>query len=244
MDDTTNLTRVNRDSGRNVLGPYGVIYRTAIERIPNTTATALYALLITYAHDGLAWPHQMTLAETLDISERTVIRELQTLIKAGLIAKRPRLDRGRKVGSEYLILAPEVTPMSPPTEVTPMSRTEVTPMSLPIPYEQSLEHSASRRVNPRPRDLLFDAICDVCSYDVNALTKTESGRVARAAAELRQLSPPAEPEDVLTFGRSWAQTSRYRCTPQAITGNWQRIMSADRAAQRAERRRRNDMGVA
>jgi hypothetical protein len=132
-----------------------------------------------------------------------------------------------------------------------MSTTDATPMSLrhardPSPVlEQSLEHGA-RVKRARERDLLFDAVCEACSYDVNQLTKTESGRVARACAELRQLAPPPEPADVLAFGRTWRRTSGpgYACTPQTITGNWQRVMRADERERRAARQRRNDQGVA
>lgn len=231
------------DSGRRALGPYGVVYRSEIERIPNPTAVALFALLVTYAHDGVAWPSQATLAEALKVSDRTVKREVATLIAAGVLTKRPRLDRGRKIGTEYLVGSDMGVPSA---EVTPVSPTEVTPMALPIPLEQSLEHPAPpvpRR--PRARDLFFDAIVEVCGLDENNLTRSESGRVARAKAELMQLDPRPGPDEVRTFARAWRrQHPGIDLTPGAITGNWSRIMRADEQARRRERQRRNDMGVA
>lgn len=102
---------MSRSRGRSGIGRYGVLPLSVIERLSgNTTAIALYGLLAIHANsDGLAWPHQETLASILGVTDRTVRREVKTLEAAGLLEIRPRFsptNPKRKTGNEYVVVVP------------------------------------------------------------------------------------------------------------------------------------------
>lgn len=90
---------------------HAAVTAAALDRLQgNTTAQAVYVRLMLYANhkDGVAWPHQDTLAVEVGVSAPTVRRALGDIEAAGLLIRRPRIVKGRKVGNEYeVVMVPE-----------------------------------------------------------------------------------------------------------------------------------------
>lgn len=75
------------------------------------------------------------------------------------------------------------------------------------------------QANGRKRDLVFEAIAEVCGLDRSQLTDTERGRVNKAAKELREIN--ATPEGIHYRAREFVERwPGMDLTPQALTGNY------------------------
>lgn len=83
------------------------------------------------------------------------------------------------------------------------------------------EAEENSRAGASPTEL-FEALAEVCGFDVGALTRTERGRLNMALAELRERS--ATPADVRARGEEYRRKwPRVDLTPQAIVGNWSKL---------------------
>jgi len=70
----------------------------------------------------------------------------------------------------------------------------------------------------RPRDLLFEAVCDACLIDWHQLTDTERGKVNAATAQIRKAG--GTPSDIPTRAANYRATYTTPLTPMALAGNW------------------------
>ena len=68
-------------------------------------------------------------------------------------------------------------------------------------------------------DLIFEALASACKWDFTRLTRTERGRLNRAAKELRELG--VDPSEISARASAYCQTfPSCVLTPQALVGNW------------------------
>lgn len=116
-----------------------------------------------------------------------------------------------------------------PVSKTESSKTEVTPA----------------RRSSRERDLLFEAVVDVCGQDARRLTSSERGRINRALKDLRDVG--ATPEQIRKAATKWQTTyPGARLTATAIAANWTTIVppaEIDRCAICGQRTDRHDDDV-
>jgi len=70
----------------------------------------------------------------------------------------------------------------------------------------------------RPRDALFDAVCETCGIDHTLLTETERGKVNAAVGQIRKAG--ASPADVPIHGDNYRLHFTTPLTPMALAGNW------------------------
>lgn len=72
---------------------------------------------------------------------------------------------------------------------------------------------------PRPRDEVFEALIEVCGLDSSGLTKSERGRINKAAKELRDVG--ATPDGIraraTVYGQRWPDVDM---TPTALASNY------------------------
>lgn len=71
-----------------------------------------------------------------------------------------------------------------------------TPVPVPVPHKK--QHIGAEKA-PRPRDLLFDAIAEVCNVD----PATAGPSIAKVESALKKSTPPYTPEEVKAFGAKW-----------------------------------------
>jgi hypothetical protein len=94
-------------------------------------------------------------------------------------------------------------------------------------------------------DLVFEAVCAVCSIDWQAgITKDQRGRVNAAVKQLRDLYGEADaavPMMIYERAAAWAATyPEIPLTPQALTGNWSTILNAAEAAREKTKEKERD----
>lgn len=101
----------------------------------------------------------------------------------------------------------------------------------PAKGKQETSSPARERSTSRS-DPLFEVVCEVCGIDWRRpMPDTERGRVNRAVRELRTLD--ATPDQVRVIAGEFRRAyDGADLTPQAITGNWQRLASRIRARRR------------
>lgn len=122
----------------------------------------------------------------------------------------------------------------PGAHATPPRGADATPPLAHTPPEPSVEPS----VEPKPlatgvatdnetvvpaiktrRQQLFEALVDVCGYQLDELTRTARGRVNAAAKELDEIgaTPAGVVARAAVYKRTWPDVS---LTPQGLTGNY------------------------
>lgn len=70
----------------------------------------------------------------------------------------------------------------------------------------------------RPRDLLFEAVCDACLIDWHNLTDTERGKVNAATGQIRKAG--GTPADVPIHAANYRAMFTTPLTTNALAGNW------------------------
>lgn len=94
---------------------------------------------------------------------------------------------------------------------------------------------SSDTAGKRRRDEVFEAIVEVCGYELESLTRRARGRVNDAAKDLRGVG--AEPDDIRAFATFWRlHHPEADLTPQTISGNWPRFKSGELMTVRQARR--------
>lgn len=115
-----------------------------------------------------------------------------------------------------------------PGEVGPNSGTstdqvgEILPAVLVLESELELEQESESLAldqrKGRPRDFLFEALCDVASIDRDELTEVERGKLNKACHLLRAVN--ADPLDVPRRAVNYALRFNKQPTPMALAGQW------------------------
>jgi hypothetical protein len=155
------------------------------------TRKAVFLLLADYADDkGRAWPSQETVAETLEMSERTVRSAIAALVEDGLLSRKPRWRPDGTRGTDILKFDMDL-----------VNRQEI-PVNGEQPANDSRTTGKSRRNNRQmpPNQPAGDAGLEPSlepSLDpsLNVSEATASGRPAIAA----------QPVDLSDKDRLWAE---------------------------------------
>lgn len=94
--------------------------------------------------------------------------------------------------------------------------------SRPVSKTESSKTEVTLAPRARGRDLLFEAVVEVCGQDARRLTSSERGRINKALKDLREVG--ATPEQVRKAASRWTTTyPSARLTPTAIAANWTTI---------------------
>lgn len=194
--------------------------------------------------DGWCWPSLKTLAVECRVSVATVQRAINALEGADELAV---FRRGKRATNVYRVLVGTPAVAAAPShlgvaadsqvsvhsdhspgggECAPVHRVSVHSCATRSVIEPSEEGDTSEQVSPavavslRPRDLLFEAVVEVCGWDPLALTSQARGWVNGALPELRRLG--ASPDEVRWKGRVYRANdpSGKRPTPSALVKHW------------------------
>lgn len=85
---------------------------------------------------------------------------------------------------------------------------------------RSFSLQSERQAVPR-RDLLFEAICEVCSIPPSELTRSARGALNRALAEIRAVNSNATAADIQARAVRYRQIySQSVLTPSALARHW------------------------
>lgn len=173
------------------LVPAGVL--TALRG--DTAALALYTALATHADRARECrPYQATLAATLGVSVRTVVRGVARLRTAGVVTTRPLMLDGRKQGTIYTLTGSDTTD---PPEVTPPADLRARVRSS---REEQLEMNRNQPPVPEPPDLALVAptvLVDVPSIVDQVFAEWQratgrTGRVILTAARRKKIAARLE----------------------------------------------------
>lgn len=145
-----------------------------------------------------SWPKVETMAKALHMGESSVRLSLKNLVATNWI----RRERNFKSSSTtYIYDNPEDCQSANPLAHDPLAgeRTDRSPVSR---LKESHKKENQQLVDepekqPRPRDLMFDAISEVCQAD----PKTAGGSIAKVKQAI--LDAQYTPEDVIAFGKWW-----------------------------------------
>lgn len=232
--------------------PVVVQWRKQIFRVRLSMAATVVGLALAERMDGgrdpSCWPSTMRVAWDVGCDERTVRRALVELQTAGLLDVRRRgprtsLYRARLLSAADLPIPPKdrtqfpvirnedrtQSPRRPDTE-SAHDRTQ-SPTEVAHRRRPGKKEDLSRRPSPSPdrsgrRDPIFDALVQGCGMDVGEVVGDEAKAVAVAAAKLRKLQPPPEPDEVLRRAEAWRHVyPTASITPTAIVRHWARLGS-------------------
>jgi GntR family transcriptional regulator len=213
-------------------GPFSIVPEWLLDR-PGITHTgiALYALLGRYAdRNGRSWPGIRTLAQRLQVSDRTIQRTLRDLEAAGALSVEVRTSSQGQQSNLYVLEV--VTPASPPgdTTVTPPGDTADTLTRTSL---NDIESPSDSRVTPLtvepeppPKDrsvgrqrALIPVLAQTVGLDLKAATTSERSDLARTAKELATVN--ATTEQVRSFAAWWHQTyPRATLTHRTFRQHW------------------------
>lgn len=110
------------------------------------------------------------------------------------------------------------------------------------PKTEPKEELAKTPAKPRPRDLVFETVAEVCGIDWrNDLTPSARGQLARAVRDLKLVG--AEPDEIRARSENYRRTyPGISLTPTALTKHWPQLARAplpeqpkDRFVEMAER---------
>lgn len=166
---------------------------------------------------GYCFPGVEYLAHKTRMSERTVLRMIEELERAGEIA----VDHRRTKGNRYMILSgcidnekdariakltDNASPITAKKSVISDTVMGKTPTTVNKP---SIESSTTKKTTePRKRDSFFDVICEKSfGFTVNDQHKLNGsgGRVAKAANAVRKAYPDLTAADLSNFYEWWGR---------------------------------------
>ena len=200
--------------------PYTRVPNTAVNDPALDLKSRGLLLLMLSKPDGWRF-NERNLAREAGVSRDQIRTSLQKLQEAGYV------ERGWEKGADgtpehvtrvYDVPAgresiPELVGNAGGRESRPHSKTENSKTELTL---------AARRPS-RERDLLFEAVVDVCGQDPKRLTSSERGRINRALKDLRDVG--ATPEQIRKAATKWQTTyPSARLTATAIAANWTTIV--------------------
>ena len=192
-----------------------------VSRHPALTAQAVRVYTIIADHagkDGTAFPARSTIArECGDVDTKTVQRALTLLLYHRALSVEHRDGRS----SIYTVhrTPPEGvgTRMSQgqDTDVPTTQDTGVPQKKTQLKNTHEVEKSAPAK---RTRDLTFEALADVCGWELDALTKQARGWINGALPELRRLD--ATPDQIKYHAGNYFLMYGKRPTPSALVKHW------------------------
>ena len=223
------------------MGPWVPLPESIIEMVPQIGTDAAFLMLYfryrlnRYRDPEKTWPGYATMSKEIGWGTQKISKIIKVLEEHNLITKKKRYG----TSSEYTIRYPQYQPEDEDTQSFENQRTE--DKSLPQSFEnqnsitdsplkikvQSFENQrgvldkdktlkeeikeSKPPKKPRKRDLLFDAIADVCQVD----PKTAGASIAKVRHILADAG--YTPEDIYAFQREWKK-EKWRTKPPTI---WQ-----------------------
>lgn len=230
---TSDVTTTTNGAGiRSDTGPFAIVPEWVIDSAISDRAVRLYAILSRYADsDGFCWPSRRTLADRLRCSVDTLDRTVRELVETSILEVSARYDdAGDRTSNGYLVrrLAPAPMPVGGRTAAATGSRTDAetggrtaAALTRAIENESHLNEIAPARTGAagRARDVVWDALLEVCGVDPASITASSRGAYNRAAKDLRAIG--ATPEEILA--RAWVFRTRWptvSLTPTALARRW------------------------
>lgn len=193
------------------------------QQCPSASSKLVLVALADHANgDGYCWPSMKRIGRMAGLSDRTVAYHIAHLCEAGLVEKAHRKRyEGQYRGWHYRLPIPDVDAPTTSKDLPVATGKQLqvaTGNELPVRTS-----SKNSQKNPRERDVLFEAIVSACGHRLNALTKSERGRINKAAKELRDVG--ATPETVRKAATKWQSVyPTARLTPTALAHHWSTLV--------------------
>jgi len=199
--------------------------------------TVLFNLWLHADDQGFAWPTRATLAERSGMDPASITRILRSLRERGLIHMVEPGSKSRKRSTCYRLFPDRQVPSDHPQQVTSDHLNEVStgdltgdvrshqdPKTLRARYTENSRGTELQLGGSTPRkpDYLFEALLEVCGWELSHLTKSERGEANRSCSELRAIH--ATPDQVHAHARRYRTAwPRMELTPSALVHNWNRF---------------------
>lgn len=177
---------------------------------------------------GSCFPSLDTLHRESGASLATVKRALGTLEEKGFLAR--ERSPGGKTSTRYTALIPSWLTVSQPRVSRRLAQGEPrerhgerssSTASGSVPSGTSSHLGSASPTKERKKDEIFEALVEVCGWDLQSLTSSARGRVNRACSELRHLPQVPDADEIKAFAVFWLMHyPGADLTPQAVTGNW------------------------
>lgn len=222
----------------------GVIYAPARamtwawdQAVSHSEKLVLLALAGYVNPDFECFPSQTTIARQTGLARPSVSRAIKMLINKGLVSTLKVAGRGSLLYT--LNVEKGVTqddtppPVTQDDTVTDDDRGVSPTMTPPVTQDdtEGLMEGTSKKetlapaTRTRKRDLLFEALVEETGLRLDSLTKSERGRVNKAAKELREVG--ATPDDVRDRAKLYKlKYPNVAITATALAGNWGQLASA------------------
>lgn len=203
------------------------------QQTPNPTSKLVLLALADHANgDGECWPSMKKIAVMAQVSPRQVSYHITMLANLGLVEKASRRRyEGQLRGWNYRLLTTSgsVLPVASGSTAYP-----------PAEAGFRSEPSENRQVEPlaaapreRPRDELFEAVCQAAGHDQERLTRSERGAINSGLKDLRQVD--ATPEQVHAAAAQWPKLfPNATLTVPALVKHWSRLLEASPRAKIAK----------
>lgn len=167
-------------------------------------AAAVFGRMWRYCQmeNGVCHASLGTIAAELHLSVRTVIRHSDNLVSKGYLKDTtPDLRNAPHTYADTGKAGIHISVTGGMTEshsgYDKLSQRAMTKSHLKKEYKKEKETGAEKA--PRPRDLLFDAIVEVCNVD----PATAGSSIAKVESALKKSIPPYTPDEVRAFGVKW-----------------------------------------
>jgi hypothetical protein len=199
-------------------------------------ALRLYVVLARYADndDLTAYPGRGTLAKRMGCHRASVDRAVEELIQLGALTKQRRVSDGKYQSSLYTIrrIAPSRTHATTP--VAPVRRPPLHPCDIelePKNENQELLAATPKEPIPKPKDLLFETVAEVCGINLTNMTRSARGQLNRATKELRDIQ--ATTEQIHAKAKAYrTQYPNATLTPTALTKHWSSFANIEKQQSR------------
>lgn len=185
----------------------GALYRDLVRKhsVARGSARAVLNILADYATDeGLAWPGRAQLASDTGMSERTVIRCIQTLCEQGRLSIEENAKGGRGRVPVYKIHVPEVKKgdsVTPYRDAKRVTNGQIKGDNLTIKgdkYDNAyIDNNRSEPTTKREKEIAADAAPPVPPDD--APPKGKPTRSRKSKAPPKAAAPPRKPSEWQDF---------------------------------------------
>ena len=208
--------------------PYTRVPNTAVNDAALDLKSRGLLLLMLSKPDGWRF-NERNLAREAGVSRDQIRTSLQKLTDAGYVSR--GWEAGASGKPEHVTRVYDV----PPGRESIPGLVGIAGGGESIPYQELKESNtkSKRPSSPRQPDLLFEALVTATGMRLDALTRTERGRVNAAAKQLREVA--ATPEQVAGAASKYQVTfPGAAITATAIAAHWSKI-APQPAAERCQR---------
>lgn len=191
------------------------------QQVPSPTAKLVLIALADHANgDGECWPSMERIGVMAGISPRSVSRHVTALEELGLVQRARRRRHNGHLGSWVYRLSYRSEPSARDSAPTGQQRSLLPDTAVRTePSENRQEEPLPDGKSARPRNELFDAVAEACGMAGRKLTKSESGRIAVAVKQLKDIgaTPADVSERAVQYRKTWPNVT---LTATALAANW------------------------